>query len=391
MTNTMITPAAASIPDASSASALGFFQRPLPARIILASFFLVTIPTAGALVYTNSHRLLFLYIWIFSATHFVVTFTIYLQSENLRHFTATRRNIIQFVVIPLGIFAIFYFVRVMRVAPRFPMFALLFGAAVRILDFNHFNRQSFGVYQLFKARTGLRAPALCKKIENAYFISLSVLLFITYLAGGVSPWIPRDHLNVIGGMEFLAPMVPVAMLRVAAAACASVSAALLVTDVAMILKSWRESGQPSGLWESFSYVLFQTLSAALAIAFLPLYATALAIHYAEYHVLMYPRCFHSRLDLTRSLDHWYQTLRGSRALFYGMLIAVSGLVTLLTTLSGVWGTAGLDKPVPYLAFVAIFDGIFVCHYFIEMLIWRFSDPFFRTTAAALYIAPRSRT
>ena len=153
----------------------------------------------------------------------------------------------------------------------------------------------------------------------------------------------------------------------------------------ILLKAWRAGGRRSGLWESLAYLFFQTLSAALAIAFFPLYAAALAMHYTEYHVLMYPRCFYSRLDPTRTVDHWYQSLRGSRARFYGLLAIVSGLVTFFTTLSASSGGGA-----PYLAFVAVFDGIFVCHYFIEMLIWKFSDPFFRQTAASLYFAPRSR-
>ena len=32
----------------------------------------------------------------------------------------------------------------------------------------------------------------------------------------------------------------------------------------------------------------------------------------------------------------------------------------------------------YLVFAAIFDGLFVFHYFVETMIWRFGDPYFRT-------------
>jgi len=38
--------------------------------------------------------------------------------------------------------------------------------------------------------------------------------------------------------------------------------------------------------------------------------------------------------------------------------------------------------------VSIFDGLFVFHYFVEMWIWRFSDPFFRRTLTPLYFRPR---
>jgi hypothetical protein len=50
-----------------------------------------------------------------------------------------------------------------------------------------------------------------------------------------------------------------------------------------------------------------------------------------------------------------------------------------------------SHPIRYLAVVSIFDGLFVFHYFVEMLIWRFSDPFFRRTLTSLYFTPRLRT
>jgi hypothetical protein len=391
MTNALPVPAAGSaLADAPPASAVGFFERRAPALLILASFLFVTLPVAGLLVWTNSHNLLFLYIWIFSATHFVVTFTIYLQSQNLRHFTATTRNLILFVLIPFGIFAIFDLVRAMRVEPRFPMFAIAFAAAVRILDFNHFNRQSFGVYQLFKARTGLRLAAAAKRTESIYFMSLSVMLFLTYLSGGMSPWISRGSLKAIGGMSFADPMVAPGFLRAAALVCTCISAALLASVLTMLLKAWRAGGRQPGLWQSVTYLVFQTLSAVLAIAFLPLYATALAIHYAEYHVLMYPRCFQSRLDPGRRIDRWYQSFRGSQVLFYAVIVFVAGLVTFTTTRSAAWEGAASQRNIPYLAIIAIFDGIFVVHYFVEMLIWKFSDPFFRKTAGSLYFAPLNK-
>ena len=40
------------------------------------------------------------------------------------------------------------------------------------------------------------------------------------------------------------------------------------------------------------------------------------------------------------------------------------------------------------AFAAIFDGLFVFHYFVETLIWRFGDPFFRKEAALYFAVKR---
>lgn len=53
----------------------GFFEQDLPSRIILWSFLLVTLPFALALVLTGRHGFLFLYVWLFGTTHFVLTGT----------------------------------------------------------------------------------------------------------------------------------------------------------------------------------------------------------------------------------------------------------------------------------------------------------------------------
>ena len=71
-----------------AAAGPGFFQRPLPCRIILATFPLLTVPLVAAFALTTDHRFLMVYIWLFGLTHFVITLTVYLQSENLRHFRA---------------------------------------------------------------------------------------------------------------------------------------------------------------------------------------------------------------------------------------------------------------------------------------------------------------
>lgn len=39
--------------------------------------------------------------------------------------------------------------------------------------------------------------------------------------------------------------------------------------------------------------------------------------------------------------------------------------------------------------LAMFDGLFVFHYSVDSLIWKFGDPFYRTTLAPLYFAPRA--
>ena len=46
------------------------------------------------------------------------------------------------------------------------------------------------------------------------------------------------------------------------------------------------------------------------------------------------------------------------------------------------GSAG--EPLGYLALIAVFDGLFIFHYFIQMFIWKFSDPHFRKGPSGLF-------
>ena len=158
-------------------AATGFFQRPLPVQLILASFFLVTLPMAAILSQGNTGLFQAAYICLFGTTHFVVTFVIYLRSENLEYFTSDTRNKIRFFGIPILLFAAYWMIGVFRLVATVPLFALVFHGLIRAADFNHLNRQSFGVQQLFKARAGLRAPQMLKSVEMWYFNTLSGLLY----------------------------------------------------------------------------------------------------------------------------------------------------------------------------------------------------------------------
>jgi hypothetical protein len=370
----------------------GFFERKLPVRLILASFPLLTLPLAAALIYFTDRRFLLVYMWIFGLSHFVLTPSVYLRSENLKHFAAGRRNIFLYFVVPLAILMGFYVIGVLQLRSRFPAFAVVFGVAIRLLDFNHLNRQSFGVYQLFKARTGLRPPPLLKRLENAYFACLTALLLVTFLAGGVFPLFQPGGLPALGtSIAATAPAIlPLSILRIASAALSILAFGLGGFSIALLVRTCRASGRASGLAEALAYMAFQTFAALLAIVSSPLYFATLAIHYVEYHVLMFPRCFHTGLDESSSVDRWFGALRANRAVFYGVVAAASGLVMLLAQMQASPASALRANPMRYLAVVSIFDGLFVFHYFVEMLIWRFSDPFFRRTLGSLYFTPRPR-
>jgi hypothetical protein len=54
------------------------------------------------------------------------------------------------------------------------------------------------------------------------------------------------------------------------------------------------------------------------------------------------------------------------------------------------GLAGRGRQMPSSSLVlfALFDGLFVFHYFVESFIWRFSEPYYRQTLGPLYFGSR---
>src|SRR5262245_54619240 len=79
---------------------LGFFQKRWPVALILAAFPALALPMAAAVVLSANNLLLWVYIWLFGMTHFVITFALYARSENLRYFASTRGNRVVFFLVP---------------------------------------------------------------------------------------------------------------------------------------------------------------------------------------------------------------------------------------------------------------------------------------------------
>jgi len=256
-----------------------------------------------------------------------------------------------------------------------------------VLDFNHLNRQTYGVYQMFKARTGLRPAPSIKRFEQAYLISLTALLLTTFLAGGICPlplvreWLPKAF--VASGSRAMLPLGALTVLFVGLLCLAAVCGAASVT---LLVRAGKAAGRRGGVPEALGYLGIQTAAALFAIVSFRLYFATLATHYVEYHVLMYPRCFNSELDDTSGLDRWFGRVRRNWVIFYGTTLLVAGVVMVLRAAG-----SSPSLPMSYRAVVSIFDGLFVFHYFVEMLIWRFSNPFFRKALTSLYFTPRLRT
>ena len=399
MTETLIKPTTVDTPmpraalGENVAPKLGYFQQALPINLILFTFALVTIPLALLTVFRPSALLMWTYVWLFGMTHLVVTFTVYLQSRNLRYFTSSTKNVLIYMAIPIVVFLGFDLLHAFRIGALFPTFALLFWGAIRLLDLNHFNRQTFGVFQLFKARAGVSTAPWMKRCENGYFHSLTVMIFATFLNGGTSPFLRAGTWSGFGEMAGspAEPVLPLGALQIIAGIAAVCALGFFIASMVGFRTASRNAGNKDGLIHALLYFAFQSASALMAVVSFPLYLAALAMHYVEYHVLMVPRCLNSPLDETSRLDRFYGRMRSNRFAFYSIVLAVAFLVTCLSMAGmGMMGRApeSLMQPFDYLVLIAVFDGLFVFHYFIEMFIWRFSDPYYRKSLAGLYFATK---
>lgn len=346
----------------------GFMQQAWPIYVMLGSFFVLTLPLsilalADPNFITTYRWPIAIYVVVLGTTHFLLTLTVYLQSKNLKHFNSSWRNRIYYFLIPVLIFVLFDLYSALEIAVLFPVFALVFRAGLRLLDFHHFTRQSFGVTQLLKGRARQPFVPWLKKIENAFFISLTALIFITFLNGGS---FDATHVPTLLALGIVVP--------------------LFVTVLVGFALTWRKAPDRAAVGTPLTYFLLHSAALGLAAYSTPLYVFSLAMHYVEYHILMVPRCFNAPLDETQTPDRILSGLRRNKFVFYGLLILAAAMVYVftLTSMGTLLFQADRNGTPTYLVLISLFDGLFVFHYFIEAFIWKFSDPFYRQSLGPLY-------
>jgi hypothetical protein len=350
----------------------GYLERQFPVAVILGSFLVLTLPLC---IFSLADPGLLerfyvkpLFIWILGSSHFVITLTIYFQSRNLQYFNSTWKNRLLYFMIPAGIFVLFDLYTALQLAIIAPAFDGLFRAGIRLMDNHHVTRQSFGVTQLFKKRSGKPFPQWMRSAEDTYFHVLTAMLLLTFFSGG--KFNSGSTVMAIG---------------------AAVAIGLFLAVVGGFVWMWRHSDERGALMTPIVYFLMQSVSTALGIYQTSLYIYCLAMHYVEYHVLMVPRCFDTKLDTNSRVDQFFGYLRRRRLLFYGLILGVAAAATYLTWITMGWliHKTWSDWPAPYRVLLALFDGLFVFHYFIEALIWKLGNPFYRTTLGPLYFGPRA--
>jgi hypothetical protein len=374
----------------------GFFQSSLPANLILLAFFVITIPLTVLITLNPTSVVVGLYIWLFSMTHFVITFAIYLNRSNLTYFSKNWSNRIIYFILPISIFVILDICHVTQFGVLFPGFALFVFALIRLMDFNHLNRQSFGVLQFFKLQSELNYPATIRRWEMIYFNLWTLLLFTTYLSGGTSPFLQGEgplHLGILEMPVYGRILLPIDILQFISLGL-GIAIGLVFLYLNWNYRQARRGHIDLGVDKPLFYLVVQSFSPLLGVISLWFYMATTAIHHLEYHLLMIPRCFQIQLDETSRVDRFFGWLRSNPIRFYSIVIFIAGLATLF--IGAGMGAMGMidstsDRPIPLIALIAIFDGLFVFHYLIDGFIWRFSDPHYRSTLAGLYFAPKPKT
>jgi hypothetical protein len=249
----------------------------------------------------------------------------------------------------------------------FFVYVFVFTVGVRAADYFHVVRQSFGMLQLFKRQTAAPFPGWMRRADNGFFLALAALQLWTFIGGTRTG-------------EFAFAPGPTASVLMVVAACA------LAGVVAGFATAVRRAPSPSAVWVPALYFLFQAGSGALAVWRTELYAASLAMHYVEYHIVIFPRLFTFTIDPASRVDRIAAWVRRHKPVFYGVL----ALLSLLVAQEVIWPTVsrrvrgGEDLWVLF----NIFNGIFVTHYFVEAFIWKFRNPYFRDSLSPVYFPSR---
>lgn len=353
-----------------------YLQTPQIAIIFL-SFFLLAVPVAFLQVSPDvpehlGRWLTLGYAIIFGNTHFAITWALYLNSANLRHFASTPGRKAVYFLGPPVILVAFWYLGVRQAPTPGTSAFILFTVAFTAIDYFHAVRQSFGVYEMFRSRTGARFPSWMPNVDNGYFLALWALQIITFIRGLTN--------GFAGAFD---PADPFTRMGLAA------TAVLLVLMLRSLASAWQSGEDRNAVLAALGYLVLQSASALMVVYQARLFVASLAMHYVEYHVLMAPRLFTVPLETSSGADRASGWFRRHRLGFYLALL----LIATWASSASLFSMGGLpvrpDGPQFGWYLVNMMNGIFMAHYFIEAFVWKFGNPFYRQTLGPVYFAAQS--
>ncbi len=340
---------------------------------ILAAFPLIALPLAYVTLFPPSPGFKWFataYLWGLGISHFLITFSIYLNSKNLRYFASTATNKLVYFGVPALIFL--YFGSVSLVDPKLhPGVTTVIRAVsvvVTLSTYVHLGRQSFGVLQMLKGQSGLVFDKAMRRFEMTFFFVTPIL---------------QAETTFLGGGRFLrgSPIVWATVLLALTLLATIVSFAVRATPSPQLAASG--GSRVRKLLVPLVYFFMQTGSACLSTMDMRLYLAGDAVHYTEYHALMYPRVARAELGDTW-IDRVMARLRRPPFLFYGLLLTGSAIAVAFFGDHFGFRTLVDEGPKPFGFFFHMLNGIFIFHFFVEAFIWKFSNPFYRGALAGLY-------
>lgn len=351
-----------------------YLQRPQIAIIFL-SFVLLTLPltyaqVSPAIPFAVGGPMMLAYVVLIGNTHFAITGALYLNSNNLRYFRSSTSRAFVYLLAPAAILVVMSTADFLELVTTYRWIFIPFTVGVAAADRFHVVRQSFGVFQMFKARAGASFPRSLRTVDNSYFLTLWALQLMTFTNN-----LPHD---VDGAVDLRDP---------ATRGAALLALALFGAIVRGLYAEWRKPEANRRATEiAFVYLLLQSASALLAVYRTRLYLASLAMHYVEYHVLIAPRLFATPLDLSSRVDRAAAMFRRHKVAFYVLLASLSAAMS-AGALLGVGGIdVTRDSSQTGWLFVNLLNGIFLAHYFVDAFVWKFGNPFYRETLGPLYFA-----
>lgn len=269
----------------------------------------------------------------------------------------------EFGVVPVLLFLLFTGVFLTPPAERGRLGHLLTAAAYA-WGFQHIAMQSYGLLQLYHARSGRRRPPWEARLERVIFYTLVALILVHHelrrVVWALTGVVLAPSTTELAGRSFTLVLVClVAVYGVVALRGGFVSGLAFVSALLSlaVLVEWPFYAHlPEGSW-------FITFNGHHSLVYLGL--------------LFLLR----RREGGASMGVSGQVLRGDFLRQYLPLLLVSAAVLLL-----LWVLyPGMLNAV--MAHTELLMGFFVVHYYIESRIWRFSDPHHRTTTLAPLLGP----
>lgn len=337
------------------------FQRPRVIALLVATYFLISVPYAWLTLFSTNQPLLDGILWVYWATlglgHFFITFVLYFQVRNLRYFRSSAENITIYFLIPAafliytGISVTFNFWG----NPKALGVVAAVATLVRWFDVNHFAGQSFGVLQLTKAHSGAAFRGLQRRAERFFFLGAGALQGESmFLTGNRIDLSNRVVLvtAVFTGLCFFGALIPFAV----TVARQKFSRAVLVP---------------------FGYFLAQASCTIGAAIDMRLYGPALALHYVEYHLLISQRLAGAQLDRTVWTERALSFVQRRPGWLVAGAMAFSTLMYAIYTRKMGLGEVYDASPTSLQFAYNMSNGIFFMHYFVESFVWKFRNPFYR--------------